>query len=565
MYISNSLFTSNLGILGEADMMIGQIGGLEIFNTTFTLFNALSPVYGRSITINTKNPLKFETNFNHVTIECSSTIFGKGNYFEYLNNQEVLLKNTSPVFVESGAVSTKNCTFSNWYSSKGGVIYLNTNSIFSDTSSIFKNDAATEGGAIYINQAIANFSRTTFEYNYSHKGGAISGTSKSSISTFDLVSWVNNYAKTNAGCIYLSGDSTINITQSSFISNFAHENSAIFFIACSKSYISYSNFENNTALSMSTVYLLSTSTEMNTVTFKDNFSASRSTGIVINLSAVNLSNSIFKNTKYPNEPSSLQVESYSTNLAGCFISITDGSYIKINNSSFTNGYSVKGGAVYITGDSTIDIFNVLFQNWYAKYSGGAIYATEFLQLSIVNSKFLSNIWEVSGNDVYVDNGKTIIKDSDFRLNTDITSIYTVGCDFTAENIMMENLSIGINKYARIVYGGAIYAYNSEKFSVNHSQFKNFNYAVNGGAIYIVVVSFTRTSIPSTPIYSISYCDFINNSAFNGGAIYFDYVSYALVSKSTFVNNSATSSNTNYGYGGAINYSSSGNFGVNYFI
>ena len=112
-------------------MIIGQIGGLEFFNTTFTLFNALSPVYGRSITINTKNPLKFEKKFNHVTIECSSTIFGKGNYFEYLNNQEVLLKNTSPVFVESGAVSTKNCTFSNWYSSKSGVIYLNKNSIFS--------------------------------------------------------------------------------------------------------------------------------------------------------------------------------------------------------------------------------------------------------------------------------------------------------------------------------------------------------------------------------------------------------------------------------------------------
>ena len=208
------------------------------------------------------------------------------------------------------------------------------------------------------------------------------------------------------------------------------------------------------------------------------------------MSAVNISNSIFKNTKYPNEPSSLLVESYSTNLAGCFISITDGSYVKINNSSFTNGYSVKEGAVFITGDSTIDIFNVLFQNWYAKYSGGTIYPTEFLQLSIVNSKFLSNIWEVNGNDVYVDNDKKIIKNSDFILNTDITSIYTVGCDFTAENIMMEILSIGINKYVRIVYGGAIYAYNSEKLIVSHSQFKNFNYTLNGGAIYIVVVSYS---------------------------------------------------------------------------
>ena len=109
-----------------------------------------------------------------------------------------------------------------------------------------------------------------------------------------------------------------------------------------------------------------------------------------------------------------------------------------------------------------------------------------------------------------------------------------------------------------VFGAAIYASNLNIFTVKNSNFSDFNHGSVGGVIYISVSSTTRGAIPLNPIYSLESCSFKNNSAYKGGAIYIDYVEYALISSCSFIGNSASSSNSGEGYGGAIYYSSSGN-------
>lgn len=56
--------------------------------------------------------------------------------------------------------------------------------------------------------------------------------------------------------------------------------------------------------------------------------------------------------------------------------------IVIYRSSFQNGLASVGGAIYISGDSDIEILDSNFYNNYAKINGGAIYGSGFNRLYI---------------------------------------------------------------------------------------------------------------------------------------------------------------------------------------
>ena len=53
------------------------------------------------------------------------------------------------------------------------------------------------------------------------------------------------------------------------------------------------------------------------------------------------------------------------------------SKVWIKDSYFLDGTSKLGGAMYIEGNSSIDMIKTVFQNNYAKRKGGAIYANGF--------------------------------------------------------------------------------------------------------------------------------------------------------------------------------------------
>jgi predicted outer membrane repeat protein len=69
-----------------------------------------------------------------------------------------------------------------------------------------------------------------------------------------------------------------------------------------------------------------------------------------------------------------------------------------------DGTSKLGGAMYIEGNSSIDMIKTVFQNNYAKRKGGAIFANGFNMLRTSGqSKFISNQANEDGDDIYISN------------------------------------------------------------------------------------------------------------------------------------------------------------------
>jgi predicted outer membrane repeat protein len=78
------------------------------------------------------------------------------------------------------------------------------------------------------------------------------------------------------------------------------------------------------------------------------------------------------------------------------------SYVFIKDSYFLDAISKLGGALYIEGNSTVDVEKTTFQNNWAKRQGGAIYASGFNRLKVRGrSEFINNLANEAGDDIYV--------------------------------------------------------------------------------------------------------------------------------------------------------------------
>ena len=169
--ITNSTFSSNTGIGGEADLYVNQFGSLEISSSLFTSFSFLNSknTTGQSITISMSSMsaapfLSFK--LTSATFKWSLTAFDSTTYNSYLSDTVTLTK-ASPIMFSSGILITAGCTFSNWFSSKnGGVMFIDSDANYTDTGSTFTQNAAQVGGALCLSQATVSLTNTTFTDNY---------------------------------------------------------------------------------------------------------------------------------------------------------------------------------------------------------------------------------------------------------------------------------------------------------------------------------------------------------------------------------------------------------------
>jgi predicted outer membrane repeat protein len=75
--------------------------------------------------------------------------------------------------------------------------------------------------------------------------------------------------------------------------------------------------------------------------------------------------------------------------------------MNITDSTFMDGYSSMGGAIFMSGSSSLNIMKTQFSNNYASDSGGAMYFRGFNQVKITEeSKFKANQAKVSGGDIF---------------------------------------------------------------------------------------------------------------------------------------------------------------------
>ena len=536
-----------------------KTGGLEVTSTKFLLFkSSAGEQSGQSITYSMSTPLKTQTKFTDVTINWVNNIFDTSTYKGYLNSSGTTLTMSSPISLYPGLIDIKSSSFSNWINAlHGGIIYSNLNSKISIDSSQFNQNWANDGGVIYISNTILSITNSQFSNNYAVKGGAIFGDSKSVIPIYDSNVWKYNYVSNEGGCLYIIGGSQIIITKSDFFNNQADlTSSALFFLGTGNNTITNANFYLNNAGS-NTVSFMFANTDISNVNVYNNVVYDQSAGFFIAFSTVTIKNSKFYFTQYPNKYISNSQSAYNIPLNGWFISISSGSKVKVESSSFENGYGANGGAIYLSGSSDLIVNTCTFNNGYVIKRGGSIYAFGFNSVSITNCSFVNSFSEGDCSDIFLDSGTTDIQNSSFSIYPGPTSIYISSGNFTATSLVFNNSHPEFNAIFSSTNGAAIFSENMENFTILSSNFINLNFATAGGAIYLAINTKTRKTGLTNPIFIISSWTFKNNTSKNGGAIYFDYVEYASVTSSIFLLNSAKDNTSENGYGGAIFYGSSG--------
>ena len=104
-------------------------------------------------------------------------------------------------------------------------------------------------------------------------------------------------------------------------------------------------------------------TDLDNVNIYNNEVYDQSTGLFIAFSVVNINYSIFYFTEFPIEYEYNWDAAYDYSLQGWFMSISLGSEVNIDNTSFKNGYGSNGGAIYASGTATLSITNSNFLLW----------------------------------------------------------------------------------------------------------------------------------------------------------------------------------------------------------
>ena len=128
--IHNSLFQNNTGVDCEADLSISAMWSLDIYNSSFIGSNTLSDIYARSMEFSLTDPYSSTPNLISVTVQWSTDPFTHENYLSLLEGRISNLNETPAIYLKSGSLYTKNCTFSNCFGSQnGGMLFLNSQSV----------------------------------------------------------------------------------------------------------------------------------------------------------------------------------------------------------------------------------------------------------------------------------------------------------------------------------------------------------------------------------------------------------------------------------------------------
>ena len=198
------------------------------------------------------------------------------------------------------------------------------------------------------------------------------------------------------------------------------------------------------------------------------------------------------------------------------------SIVQFTNCSFKNGFSNKGGALYITWSSVSFNGHNYFDNNTAQFNGGAIYGHH------------SNIF-LSGQNIYTKNAA--IKSS----GAAIFANFRTNITFSGSNAFLNNE--GSSYYVKYLYeykgGGAISVSHYSTIVVRDVALFINNSAIYGGAILLLQES----------VYQVcGQIKFINNSAvLSGGGVHLDTSSMIISGAVSFIGNKAIS-------GGGISYS-----------
>eukprot|EP00347_Sterkiella_histriomuscorum_P024148 403332142 len=530
---SGFLFTSNIMLVEIIQSKLS-----EISSTSTGVIYSTSQLLQLKIT---NSSLICDSNYQNENLE--SYLNTKIPTYTMISTIDI----TGAVSVQVSKSSFSQCGISN----KGGIFNLQSTQFSDENSKYFQNSAAY-GGAIQMVDGLVKIKNNKFYDNYSRRGGAILISSNSQL-LITGSEFYNNYAYEDAGVIYMETGSHANITNSAFHNNYAYENSVLQILEGSQVTnitITQCEFYQNTA-QKNTISVIKGSIIIQDSQFSKNLAYERSKNIFAGFSQVYIYRTTFRGT------TSSLITSESDNSIGSFIFIIIDVQLFIQDSYFTDGQAVYGGAIYVSGDSQIMIQRSQFSANKAYVSGGAIYGSGFQSISITqNCIFNYNLATNRGDDMYVSNTDGELKLENVAIFNPqaILSIYSDSASVIIKNVTMSY--IGTNQ-SQHDYGAALWCTDCHSILIENSRFSNMVGKI-GGIIYIEESFQNKYDKSVKNKYLIKDSHFNHSISNAGGAIYLNNPQQVNISNCVFYNNSAKNFSSEddseqQGSGGAIYY------------
>lgn len=604
--VNNSIFNENSSYNGGAIYNKGTINSVNasIFNGNKAFATQLRTVNmkegwnydtqtgiltgtldGETVEV-TAAPVYKDGNYNILyNGEIVGTVYTNGNGGAIHNAQGSLVindsnfsNNTSLIehktfnnnsYDDNGILVSQNAEYVS-YEGSGGAIYTRDN--LDITDSIFENNKAAYGGAIYSENAdsITNIKNSKFINNTSYNENSEKGslTVGEEIYNFDN----EHYGLGSGGAVVTNGET--NIENSKFTGNTTGGDGGAVSVNGDLN-VKNSIFKNNIAKAdnKGTQYNYKGNGEVEKIDYDyhDGYGGAISHGS----GNLVIENSIFENNIAGGEGGgAISSEGSSINIASSVFTGNSSSgnggavYSKgkmvVNDSKFDNNSALNGGALNVVGD--LEVENAEFTGNSASETGGAIFNVG-TDIYIKNSTFKNNIAKSevnNGEEGEVEPGRIAgAGGAIFAYGDDYYGIYNTedneNPDTNKENKFVIENSTFENNISGDDGGGAIATSTSSE--IKDSVFKNNQTSGNGGAISANpgVVEAVHTSsnfalnnsdsnLPVLgavmSIQTLNNSSFENNSAFDkGGAIYANN-SGLVLTDTDFINNSANT-------GGAI--------------
>ena len=445
--IDNSTFTNNTG--GSGGVIYTDGGFVSISNSTFSSNSGLrggvlyakdgatitsqSNTFENNTTVNGGSGGVFYFSFGVDLSETGSTytsnvsdgsggvLYANHNVGAFLPNQILIVD----AIFESNEAGTGSFT-----TGSGGVLYVYNRSTVTISGSHFEDNAATNGGALWVVGAddVVTITDSNFTDNIADESGAIG---------------------VRAGLGGASSMTELDISQTSFTGNEANASYggaiALGSLTISQSFggvaIAQSIFDSNVAASSSNAHggalFINTDDGSDVLVtdsiFQDN-TAHSSGGAIYVTGAQDVD--LFRNRFLDNAAESPA----SYDRYGGAVSINYVDAIDVNNSIFCGNYVNKfstktsyGGALYVNTVTEMNLSNTIVQDNESEENGGGLASFAVGDLLLVNNSFVGNT-SLQGDGLWLDSSSTDLINNIFSDSSGSSAVYAADVESASGNI-----------------------------------------------------------------------------------------------------------------------------------
>lgn len=315
----------------------------------------------------------------------------------------------------------------------GGGIYLDQDSLFTGTNTVFKgNYAGDRGSAFYAEKSTVTLTNVTLVSNRAGNYGTLFfSASKLTMSDCDMS---YNLAQGRSSGVSTTG-STINVTGCKFHDQTAPLGAAFYLTDQSTGVVSMSQFWNNTARSGGSIVVIALSTfNLIDSSLKDCSAVSEGGMMIGRISTITLTRVKVQNIQSPLSYGAVFLLQGTFTVQGCNFTDLQGSMIyamattvTITNTSVSRVFAGLGGAVHCSECKGLVVTTSTFMDNVAKV-GGAIYSyTKGTSTTILTSSFSGNLFKnnsaVNAGAIYTDSLYVNMTKNVFMQNTASASNY----------------------------------------------------------------------------------------------------------------------------------------------